>query len=154
MDFVVRHATAEDRPYVIKTWLGSYRTTWPANLIPKGIYAREMEALFATILERATVLLAVFPEDATEIMGFCVYEPAPEATVVHWLYSNRKGHYIGWRLLQSLEPKLIVATLPTATLRALASRLRREGIGLVFNPWSLRFSGSPGSNLDPQASAR
>lgn len=141
METVLREMDRQDpreRNYVCKSFLRSFRGNHPIKLVPDGIYYREQQRIIDMLLEHSTVLMAVHPDDAEEIVGFVICQRvAPETIVIHYLYTRVRGAGVATQLLRVLRAKLVIATHMVDDFARLRHRAKLHGVQLVYDPYHL-----------------
>ena len=101
-DIVIRHWGDEDKPFIMSSWLRSFKSSRYAGPIPNNMYWTVYAQAIEQILDRdgVKVLIACNPEKESQIFGYIVLEQNHEAPVVHWLYI--KQPFRGWGMARSL----------------------------------------------------
>lgn len=97
---VIRDLAATDVPFVINSWLKSFRSSKWAGSLPNNVYWEAYHKAIEVILERSDTIvkIASLAENPDQILGYVVY--CPDA--VHYLYVklSLRRHGIGRRLLE------------------------------------------------------
>ena len=83
---VTRQANAQDVPFIFSSWLKSYHNSNFALSIPSTMYFKEQHKLIEQIITRSTVLVAVNPEDQSQIYGWICADTAGAVPIIHYLY--------------------------------------------------------------------
>lgn len=98
---IIRGIVQADIPFIINSWLKSFRSSRWAGSLPNNVYWDAYHKAIEVILERpdTTVSVACLSENPDQILGYIVY--CPDA--VHYLYVklSLRRHGIGKRLLTS-----------------------------------------------------
>lgn len=82
----VRPFAEPDLPFVLDSWVASFRKANISGVLPWLEYQRAHRNLFARVIrDRAKVLVAVHPEDEEYIFGYLVTEEW-RFPIVHWAY--------------------------------------------------------------------
>lgn len=137
--FITRHLTDDDKAYIYNSWLKNNHNQYPNTLIPKTLYFGPQSAVIERCLDRAETLIAVFPEDASEILAYICYEHNSEAMILHYLMVKplyrKKG--IAAELISTAiqDKKLVIATHIFNGVKKLRRKL--PGVRVVYDPFSL-----------------
>lgn len=98
---VVRDVVEGDARFIDDSYLNSFRRQKPMSWVRHDLYFRPQRAILTQILGRSRVLVACFPEDPNEILGYAIYEYMNDALVLHYIYAKLGGHGIRQRLLRA-----------------------------------------------------
>lgn len=129
----VRPLRAGEEPFVLDTWVRSYRRHAPKMSAP--IYEAGQRRLAHTLKERSRILVAVSALDASQLFGHIVYEPRRPTgllVVVHYLYVKRFFRRFG---IGSLLVHCAEAEGAHYTHRTDAGAAFAEKHGGHFNPY-------------------
>lgn len=142
MEFITRHLTPKDEPLIYNSFLQSHYKHFPMSTIPQVIYYKEQSKIIKELLSTASVVLAVYPEDSTEIMSYVIYEYSGDALVIHYAFTKfaNRHHKVATRLVQELlgDLKLIVCTHVNSNFRDLKKSI--PGVRMIYDPFFLRRS--------------
>jgi len=120
-------------PFVIHSWLKSFRNSGFAKHIPAHLYFASHHALIERLLKRgARACAAVFADDPDTLIGWM----CTEGTVLHYLYVKHvfRRIGIGTKLLASLpESPKFYSHLTYAGLGFRAKRLPQA----LYNPYAV-----------------
>lgn len=129
----IRNLRAEDKPFIINSWLKSYKEQPFAKDIPKDIYYKFHSEIIRDILNRETtkVLLAVATEDEDVIVGYVVLEEG-RINIFHYIYVKRAFNNLGIakRLIKESGIKKGYATHLTKSGKPFIDKS-----GLIYNPY-------------------
>jgi hypothetical protein len=79
----LRAMRPSDEPFVYAAWIGSYRTSAQAGVVPNHLFYAVTKAAVKQLLARGMrVVLAVNPDDDDQLLGFVAYEPG----VLHYIF--------------------------------------------------------------------
>jgi len=96
-EFVLREAGQPDMPYVLSSWISSYRDHTLSRLvraIPSPEYHPRWNRIAQDLIARSRVLLAAAPEDESVILGWiCFEESRPRR--LHYLHVKRAFQRLG-----------------------------------------------------------
>lgn len=95
---VIRPVEAEDRPFILNSWLNSYFDGSSfARLIPRSVFFPFHKRLILSLLDRASVtgLVVTSKEDPELLYGYGIFELLPDYQVVHYLYVKRAFGKLG-----------------------------------------------------------
>ena len=137
MDCIVRGVVDSDKSFIYNSYLLNCRETYPLNVIPKSIYFPGQQRCIDHILTIGTTLVACFPEDPNEILGYVIFEPG-DTPVLHYVYSRRSGRGVFRSLMTAAvgDSKLVVATHVPRRWKKLKELL--EPAHVVYDPYNLR----------------
>lgn len=121
-----------ERGLVVQAWRVSYQDAPGIKGTPADEYFPAMGARIDKLLEESAVLVALHPEDSTDVVGFAVFD----GPVLHYIYVKHKVRRIGIarELLKaaSLAEPLTMFTHWSRPLRNPTHRIFR---GMRFNPF-------------------
>jgi len=80
----LREMTADDRSFILSSWLKSYRDTDFARHISNDAYYAGQARLIDDLLDTSCVIVASDPEYPTSIYGYVVYKD----NILHYLYTK------------------------------------------------------------------
>lgn len=97
----IRPATAEDLPYIITTWVRSFRESPYAGLVPNHLYRSVYESTVTDLLARgAKLFVACSAADPDFIVGFACWEQVPgrfhNRPIVHYVFVREKFRRLGF----------------------------------------------------------
>jgi ribosomal protein S18 acetylase RimI-like enzyme len=126
----LRPAHAADTAFVVDSWLKSFRSS--SGDVPGPIYWRSHREVVDALLQRANVLVACNPEDASQIFGWAAFEKRAGVLVLHYLYVKEpfRRYGIATRLLRTLSAKGCQYTHHTKAFARMARTWRAH-----FNPY-------------------
>lgn len=111
---VLRDRVPEDTAYLYSSYLRNVHRAHPLRHVPNSLYYRGQTKRMDRLLEEASFVIACFPEEPGEIVGYVIHQPVADTTAIHYLYVRacyrRQG--IGKLLLDSAagDSKLLIAT--------------------------------------------
>lgn len=149
MDYVpttLRAPVDDDRNFILSTWLKSFRNSHFACMIPNDIYFKAHKALIMATLQESGVVVAVNPEDESQIFGYGVYTPNGGATLCHYIYVKESYRRLGIgttlfrAMLADSDHSPDVPAIATHSTRALKDYGLREKWEIVYNPYMLGAS--------------
>lgn len=88
--FILRNLTKEDENFIYNSYLKSFHSYYPMKFVPDILYFKPQSECLDFLLDTATCLVACFPEDPDEIIGYCIYQNVTEALVLHYIYIKRQ----------------------------------------------------------------
>lgn len=154
---VLRAAGAEDRNYILATWLNCFFLSRIARMMDRPLYFFEQKRVILRLLERSSTVVAANPEEPSQIFGFIVGE-APQdlpavsetvrAAIVHYCYVNSlyRENGLGRRLVRELvgdASKIFFTHLPPIDVPASANGRK------PITPGELVQRVAPGALFDP-----
>ena len=109
---LLRAGTPGDIPFILKSWLSSFRHSYHVRGIEGPVYFAEHRRIVEALIPRCGVLVACDRQDPTMIYAFLVSEVIDKALVVHWVYvrSTFQDFGIGTKLIAEVlkhEPDLV-----------------------------------------------
>lgn len=137
MEFITRHMEAEDKNFIYNSYLKSFHQNYPIKFVPPTIYYKGQSDVLDFLMKSANVMLAVYPEDASEIMGYVIYEYIAEVPIIHYVYvknlSRRK--YVATKLVEQIlgEQKLLIYTHYVEDFPKFKYKLK--GAKMVYDPF-------------------
>lgn len=87
-DFAIRPPSEKDYPFILQSWVRTYARSFDEGpLWPRAI-ADAVHATVQRLLARSGVELAIAANPANPwlIIGYVVFERAPDGPIVHWCY--------------------------------------------------------------------
>jgi len=75
-----------DEPFVVSSWLKSYRNSHSTRYISNDDYYATLHPLVEGLARGAATLLAVNPQDPEQIYGWVCHEHIGSVPVLHYLY--------------------------------------------------------------------
>jgi len=135
-----REATENDRPFILDSWLKSYRKGSPEARVVHGlIYYAGQSEMAQTLLKRSHTLLACDAEHPDEIWAWLCFEVLPtRAAVIHYAYTKSALRRFG---LQARLLKVVRGLAPGAafhTHQTDVGALVGAKYGSTFNPYLAR----------------
>jgi len=76
----------DDRPYIATSMLQSIKRSYPFDMVPQAIYYYPQKKIIQQLLDKCTTLVACFPEDPSEIIGYIIYQFFDQIPIIHYLY--------------------------------------------------------------------
>jgi GNAT superfamily N-acetyltransferase len=141
MKIVVRSANANDRSFMLATWLQNYRReSYFAARIKDSIFYANHHEIADKLLAQETALVACPDDDSDTILGYIVVEPK----VLHWVYVKKAFRKMGiaTRLLEAsgLPANLhdVQVTHPTKlwfTTKQHGPGFEEKYPGAIYNPY-------------------
>ena len=86
---IIREAVPDDISFIVSTWLVSFSRSYPAYLIPKAIYDAKQTDVITAILEKASVKVAVDPNNTDNILSYIVFNEVNSNIIVHWTHTKK-----------------------------------------------------------------
>lgn len=138
IQYVLREHTAEDMPFIFNSWLKSYKANSACKLVPDVLYFKSHTKIINFLLSKSIVLIACFPEDPTEIIGYVVYQIVSDIVVIHWIYVKDKHRYKynATDIIKQIckpEDKLIICTYIVNDFNKFKHKL--NNIKVVYDPY-------------------
>jgi hypothetical protein len=130
-DVHIRPLLETERPFVLSSWLKSYRNAPAVRLADNATYYAGQAASILKTLDRAETLVAADPEDDNVIWGFIV----SEGELIHYVYVKHLMRRNG--LAHSLWCVAGKPTVATAMTHAGESILRAHSDVLAFDPYAV-----------------
>ena len=131
---VIREYRLDDRPFVLNSWLKSYKDSLFATEVRDNIYYKWHSEIIHRILERGTTktLIAASKEDSDVIVGYLVTEKIRGYDIAHYVYVKRAFNGLGVckLLFQLYRPKY-------TSHMTRAGRSIAEKAGLIYVPYFL-----------------
>lgn len=95
IDTHIRPAQETDIPFILNSWLKSFRMgTFNVN-VANTIYFTEQHKLVEKILKRSTVLIACESNDVANIYGYIVFEKIEGILTIHYMYIKHTFRGLG-----------------------------------------------------------
>lgn len=131
---VLRGPLPSDFPFVLSSWLRSYRKARAVSQVSGLVYFQGQEERIRRIASRANVAVACNPEDPSTILGYVVFEPAPSGGVVHYVYVKELVRRCGLasRLMAEVPGPFRSHTHETESTASQALKARFPS---VYNPY-------------------
>lgn len=86
-DIIYRPAQTEDIPFILDSWLKSWRVCDAAGTIRNDLYYATQRATIEGLIGRGAEFIVASPTNKPEhILGWVCYEHNPEFALVHYLY--------------------------------------------------------------------
>lgn len=138
LDFVARDMGDADRDFICNSYLLSFRRERPMCWVPHTIYYGPQGKVLTYLLDKARVLVACFPEDPGEILGYIIYDYMGDVLVVHYAYAKLDGRGIKHRLLETVAGGLSMAVV-THSFPGMKSLLNRNSRTAVhYDPYLIQ----------------
>lgn len=131
----VRPAGADDLPFILDTWMKTFRTASAAKRVDTSLYFEGQRRRIYRLLARCDARVIVDPEEPTSILGYVVSELRDGELVVHWAYVRPAFRKFGLlRLLIATAPRHVALTYTHQTDhgRQVGRRLKA-----AFNPYAI-----------------
>ncbi len=84
----LRNMQAEDKNFILNSWLKSYRKAPAVRRMENNAYFHEQSKIIKDLLENVNVLIACSAEDSTQIYGYLVSQRIDNVFVMHYLYTK------------------------------------------------------------------
>jgi len=129
VNVTVRDAeTPEDWGFIRRSWLSTYHSGGPAvQGSDRAHYEAQMSKLFAIVAQRARALVACDPMDASNVLGFIVYEG--DALWFIYVVREMRGFGISRQLLCGIP----IRKFNLSTIQGMR-KLRPSDRGWTFTP--------------------
>lgn len=123
-----RPANDDDTPFILNSWLKSYRNGVCSQHVPNEIYYKYQHKIIENLLLDATVTVAVSLEDSTQIIG---YIATTQPFLCHYIYVKYPFRKLGIaeQLYNGANRPQICTHLPRGF------PILKEKHNLVFNPF-------------------
>jgi len=97
LPYVFRLNTPDDRNYILRSWLKTWRDEPINSKLPTSVYYAEANPLFGNILERFGAIVVCNPNDFNQIYGFavCAFIPVAEEWILFWLQVKAQYSRLG-----------------------------------------------------------
>lgn len=146
-----RGALAGDIPFILDSWMSSYRQSYHVRGVEGPVYYREQRRVCETLLLRASTLVACDPESPSTIWGWAVAEEVDESLVLHFVYVRGGfqdlgiGSHLVATFLRASNAVSLVYTHQTKAGRKWAEKMSEAlpmtphngRMPAVYNPWLL-----------------
>ncbi len=132
----VRGAVAEDLPFILNSWLKSYRNSSVSLSIPNQVYYPGHTNRVKEILSNPSTvsLILVNSTDADQIMGYVIFDL--NAPVLHYLYVKQPFRKYGMgQFLVSLAITHHKSAILHCTHIAKKWKEKAKSFNLLFNPY-------------------
>lgn len=125
-----RGGTHDDVPFVVDSWLESYRRS--VDHVAGPVYWSLHRELADQLLQRSVITIACHPEDPSHIFGWSAHEMRGGLMVLHYVYvkADFRRLGLGRGLLEEIRARGCHYTHRTHV----GARLMR-GLGAHFNPY-------------------
>jgi hypothetical protein len=134
MRIEIRTIEPQDKPFIFSTWLKNYKATSTfAKRIPNDIYFKNHHAIIEHIMNKpdAVVLIAHSSGDSDQILGYLVYEDAPDGHLIHYAFTRDtfKAHGVARALFlyADIDPMRLTFTHFTYDVNDLQQKGKIEG---------------------------
>lgn len=147
LEYVIRLGADGDRPLICDSWRRGAREGLGrlGDFVPGATFATRQHEHIDRCLATGTTLVAVHPDDASEVIGYLVHGGAEDgALVVHWAWVRARPSFRGRGVGRALvEAALAGARLPPTRPRIVFSQPSREvpagwlsaRVRLEYDPW-------------------
>ncbi len=113
ISFILRDMTEDDRAFLYNSFLKSYHCTTPIKYTPHILYYGPQSTIIDYLTDHSNVLIACFPEEPDQIIGYIIYDNTDEAFILHYIYIKNMYRWknIASSIISQLSNKsLIIAT--------------------------------------------
>lgn len=114
LPYILREMTEADKPYIYNSFMKYFHEHSLHSWVPSSIFFPGQTKVIDFLFRTATTLIACFPEDPEEALGWMIYQPEATAFVLHFIYIRDKycGQGMGKEMVRSLlgQHKLLIAT--------------------------------------------
>jgi hypothetical protein len=139
LPFILRDNVPEDTSFIYNSYLKSYHLQYPIYYIPNILYFKSQSKILDTLLETQQVLIACYPEDPSEIIGYIIYDNKPDVFVLHYIYIKGMYHHkgIASNILSQIlnDHKLIITTHIHDDFSLLKKKI--PNCKMIYNPFQL-----------------
>lgn len=146
---LIRPAHAADVPFILDSWLNSFRHAYHTRGMDGPVYFQEQRRVVETLLRRCSVLVACDSGEPSSVWGYAVGEEIDSYLVVHFVYvrAGFQDHGIGTDLMKAFlaaspHTVALVYTHQTKAGRRWAEKMaprapERNGapVPVVYNPY-------------------
>lgn len=131
----LREGIAEDRNFILSTWLKSFRKTRDNKRMINDVYYPNQTETIERTLDKAQTLTISNPQDNSHIYGYIVFESTPKALILHYAYTKRTYRRFGLfknalKSILSKDKRIIIATHANDNFDMLQPKY-----GLIYNPY-------------------
>lgn len=84
--FILRQYTDDDESFIYSSFLQSLHSHYPWKFVPKTLYFKPQAKVIEFLLRTSKLLVACFPEDPSEIIGWILFQPVSAAMAIHYIY--------------------------------------------------------------------
>lgn len=135
---LIRTAQKADAPFIIHSWLTSFREGDFNAGIPNTIYYHTHHKIVTSILSRATVLVLCMPDAPEVLFGYICVEACDNGIIIHYIYV--KNDFRKSRLASRLLQEVLDAEKPDVVF--CTHRVKPMGIEFkkrhyIYNPYLL-----------------
>lgn len=103
----IRSVRPGDEPFIINSYLNSYRSSPLVSSVPKGFYYSNQTEVIKLLMAESAAKVACNPEDEDQIYGYVLASETSEFVFCHWVYI--KGPFrrfgVATKLLADLPQK-------------------------------------------------
>ena len=85
-EFILRPATVDDVPLIRDSWKRSYKGGGRAPKCEPLVYWEGQAELIDALLKRSHVVVAVSPEDSTQVFGWAAFEKRGRVGILHYCF--------------------------------------------------------------------
>ena len=139
LPFVLRDKTENDEALIYNSYLLSYKNNTDNRYVPNIIYYKHQAKILDYLLQNANTLVACFPEDPEEIMGWIIYENLTDNFMVHYIYIRglHEGKGLATDIIKSLNPnnKQLIQTHLVGKVGPRGSIRYWKDFKIVFDPF-------------------
>lgn len=101
-----RFAAKEDESFIYNSWLKSFRDSDSVKHITNTVFYKRHHALIEKLMTKSSVLLAVNPEDPSQIMGYVCFDVIDDVLLLHYVYVKQtyRSLNVATSLLKAVNP--------------------------------------------------
>lgn len=137
IDYILRDRVDNDNKFIYNSFLRSNHDQYPNKFIPDSIYFPPQSKIIENLIASSTVLVACFPEEPDEIIGYMIYDHHPEHLVIHYIYVKLtfRNTSVATSIVNQIidNKKLIIATHICDNFNKLKHKI--NGSKIVYNPY-------------------
>jgi len=89
IQFILRNLTEPDEKFIYNSFLQTLKESYPFIYIPKSLYYNSQSEIIKFLLESQQVLIACYPEDPEEIIGYVIYNYLSDTFILHYIYIKK-----------------------------------------------------------------
>jgi GNAT superfamily N-acetyltransferase len=136
----LRKARKSDVPFLMNSWLTSFRDGKMVGGVPNRIYYYNHHKILEQVIPRSAVMVAVDQRDPDLIVGWACYEVTDGALVMHYVYVKKR--FRGWGVASNLVNTILEIESPPVVMYTHINRegmdfLRAKDIWWIHNPYLL-----------------
>jgi hypothetical protein len=139
IDSVTRERVPGDDGFIYNSYLRSYHERSTMKHAPHRLYFKPQANVLTFLLREGRALVACYPEDPNEILGYILFQHTHEALVLHYVYGKLHGMGIRSGLIRAAAGahQLAVLTHMCDGYQRLRKKMAGMGIGVVYDPFLL-----------------